>query len=221
MPLFCKPQLDGEDYLDRKSNYSVNLQVVVDPDGRVRWFFFGPPGSQHDSTCLGWSGMGKSPERFFKDDEHLLGDSAYTNCRWMITSYKAPARKGMPETSKKFNWMVASPRVQSECAFGVWKGRFPFFTDVRMNLNGAADMAKLNRLITSSLVIHNLLVGSHLDMSYFAEDEYQNIRNDYPLDLFEARDGEDNSARGRMHRYFRAHNYFRGVCTYLNPHQGI
>ena len=27
IPLFCKPTEDGEDYLDRKSAYSVNLQV--------------------------------------------------------------------------------------------------------------------------------------------------------------------------------------------------
>jgi hypothetical protein len=36
--------------LDRESNHSINLQAVVDPDGRVRWWFFGPPGPQHDST---------------------------------------------------------------------------------------------------------------------------------------------------------------------------
>jgi hypothetical protein len=177
IPLFCKPQEDGEDYLDRKSKYSINMQAVVDPDGRVRWWFFGPPGSQHDSTVLSWSSMGKYPEKFFKGDEHLLGDSAYVNCRWMITSYKSPARRGMPRLLQKFNWMVASPRVESERAFGCWKGRFPFFSEVRMNISSKDSVAKLNRLVTASLVIHNLMIGSHMDMSYFVQDEYQNIEN--------------------------------------------
>jgi hypothetical protein len=214
IPLFCKPQEDGEDYLDRKSNYSVNLQAVVDPDGRVRWWFFGPPGSQHDSTCLSWSQMGKQPGKFFKENEHLLGDSAYTNCRWMITSYKTPARKAMPKIFQKFNWMVASPRVQSERAFGCWKGRFPYFSDVRINITGKSSAAKLDRLVTASLVIHNLMIGSHLDMSYFVEDPYQNIENDFSRDSFMAREGEDAGAHAQVHRFFHAHNYFKGVVTY-------
>jgi len=132
----------------------------------------------------------------------------------MITSYKTSARKGMPRVLQKFNWMAASPRVQSERAFGCWKGRFPFFSDVRMNISGKSSAAKLNRLVAASFVIHNLMIGSHLKMSYFVEDEYQNIENEYPRDSFIAREGGDDGARAQVHRFFHPHNYFKGVVTY-------
>jgi len=35
IPLFCRPSLQGGDYHDRKSNYSVNIQIVVDPHFKV------------------------------------------------------------------------------------------------------------------------------------------------------------------------------------------
>jgi hypothetical protein len=132
----------------------------------------------------------------------------------MITSHRAPAGKGMPKLLQKFNWMVASPRVQSECAFGCWKGRFPFFSDVRMNIDGKASVAKLNRLVTASFVMHNLMICSHLDMTCFVEDECRNIENEYSRDAFMAREGEDGGARSQVHRFFHAHNYFKGVVAH-------
>ena len=72
--LCCEPSWFGGDFFDRKSNYSINCQIVVDPDGRIRCFcanvtttmlsfssmllyfrcfYVGLPGSQHDSFCWG------------------------------------------------------------------------------------------------------------------------------------------------------------------------
>ncbi len=36
-------------HICRKSNYSINVQFVLDPDARVRYWFGGVPGSTHDS----------------------------------------------------------------------------------------------------------------------------------------------------------------------------
>ncbi|KAL3698918.1 hypothetical protein R1sor_016940 [Riccia sorocarpa] len=47
-----RPRDDGETYFDRKSNYSMNVQVICDQNKRVIYFFAGMPGSCHDLTCL-------------------------------------------------------------------------------------------------------------------------------------------------------------------------
>jgi hypothetical protein len=78
IPLSFCPSICGGDYFDRyfipkplivnitpvfflltlsfrKSNYSINVQFVVDPDARVRYWFGGVPGSTHDSRCTTYS----------------------------------------------------------------------------------------------------------------------------------------------------------------------
>ncbi|KAL3681863.1 hypothetical protein R1sor_024819 [Riccia sorocarpa] len=47
-----RPRNDGETYFDRKSNYSMNVQVICDQNKRVIYFFAGMLGSCHDLTCL-------------------------------------------------------------------------------------------------------------------------------------------------------------------------
>ena len=212
--LYCKPTLHGEDYFDRKNSYSVNLQVVIDPDGRVRYLFCGPPGSQHDSTCLRWSKMGKYPHHFFQGYEHLLADSAYINSRWMICNYKKPRNTSLPVHHRLFNWALSKPRTKSECAFGWWKGRFPFFECARINLRSVKDMTWLCELVTASFVVQNLLVGSFLDDSFYVRDPYMDIADDYPAGMFDDDlnpNLPESEARARSHNYLHAHNYFRGV----------
>jgi hypothetical protein len=62
----------------------------------------------------------------------------------------------MPEHYKKFNTLVARPRVLTEIAFGIWKGRFPYFRCARMNIRSAQDLKKLLAYIEATLVIHNM-----------------------------------------------------------------
>jgi hypothetical protein len=41
----------------------------------------------------------------------------------------------MPDALKKINTLVARPRVMTEIAFGIWKGRFPYFRCATLNIN--------------------------------------------------------------------------------------
>ncbi|KAL3680419.1 hypothetical protein R1sor_023375 [Riccia sorocarpa] len=54
-----RPRDDGETYFDRKSNYSMNVQVICDQHKRVIYFFAGMLGSCHDLTCLRRSSLWK------------------------------------------------------------------------------------------------------------------------------------------------------------------
>ncbi|KAL3689182.1 hypothetical protein R1sor_015491 [Riccia sorocarpa] len=74
-----RPRDDGETYFDRKSNYSMNVQVICDQNKRVIYFFAGMPGSCHDLTCLRrsslWGRLGSA--QLFDNGQYLLGDSGY------------------------------------------------------------------------------------------------------------------------------------------------
>ncbi|KIJ27663.1 hypothetical protein M422DRAFT_147014, partial [Sphaerobolus stellatus SS14] len=52
VPLADKPAFHGEAYFDRKSNYSLNLQLITLPNLRIIDYVVGHCGSIHDSTAF-------------------------------------------------------------------------------------------------------------------------------------------------------------------------
>jgi len=89
--LYQRPGVDGEVYFTRKGRYSINLQLVCDDRGIIRYYVVGWPGSCYDSTVLDQSAMGLNPERYFALAEWMLADSGYTLKWWICTPYKKPA----------------------------------------------------------------------------------------------------------------------------------
>jgi len=51
IPLYQKPTFFGEAYFDRKSNYSLNVQLIILPNLRVSDYVVGHCGSVHESTA--------------------------------------------------------------------------------------------------------------------------------------------------------------------------
>ncbi|KAL3677261.1 hypothetical protein R1sor_027209 [Riccia sorocarpa] len=85
-----RPRDDVETYFDRKSNYSLNVQVLCDQHKRVICFFAGMPGSCHDLTCLRRSGLWRRLDsaQLFDRGQYLLGDSGYVPLERLVCSYK-------------------------------------------------------------------------------------------------------------------------------------
>ena len=85
------PSRNKEDYFNRKKNYSVNLQVVVDCDLKFMHVAVGYPGSIHDARVLRLSGLYEQtlhfPTRIISGTEVpplIVGDSAYPLLTWLI-----------------------------------------------------------------------------------------------------------------------------------------
>jgi hypothetical protein len=95
IPLFNRPFWFGESYFDRKSNYSLNIQVrtyIHDPPAclitlcqvinlpnlRIIDFGYGYTGSTHDSTAWEGTRLAQEREDLLEDDEFIWADSAYT-----------------------------------------------------------------------------------------------------------------------------------------------
>ena len=105
--LYQRPRIEGGDYSDRKGNYSVNLQAVVDPGGRIRYWFAGMPGSQHDATVFKAMLLASQPDRYFTGLEHLLADSAYPSSKMCVPAYKRARGRRLGAGCIKFNYLLS------------------------------------------------------------------------------------------------------------------
>jgi hypothetical protein len=77
----------------------------------------------------------------------------------------------MPANLRKFSTLVARPRVMTEIAFGMWKGRFPYFRCARINIKSAYDLKKLLGYVEATVVIHNMFITTTR-----SEDLYISVR---------------------------------------------
>jgi hypothetical protein len=57
----------------------------------------------------------------------------------------------------------------TEIAFGIWKGRFPYFRCARLNIRSAADLHKLLGYVEATLVVHNIFIGTTRSEEQFIE----------------------------------------------------
>ena len=67
VPLFQKPTFYGEAFFDRKSNYSMNVQIINTPNGQIIDFASGFRGSRNDRHCFKFT-------RLWNDHEVLLNE---------------------------------------------------------------------------------------------------------------------------------------------------
>ncbi|PWW73868.1 hypothetical protein C7212DRAFT_353599 [Tuber magnatum] len=85
--LHTKSAYYGESFFDRKSNYSLNVQIVNTPDRRIIDYAVGFVGSRGDSYC--WKGT-----RLYKEHSTLLGDccwawgdAGYPMQEWLLSTF--------------------------------------------------------------------------------------------------------------------------------------
>ena len=127
------PHVNHEDYFNRKQNYSMNLQGVVDADGKFIDVSTGWPGSIHDTRVLRLSTLYRRAENDLILNEPvrhinrvtvrplLIGDSAYPLLTWLVGPY--PQSRNLSREHCKFNKILNKTRVIVERAYGKLKSR--------------------------------------------------------------------------------------------------
>ena len=107
------------------------------------------------------SALALTPERYFSNAEILLGDSAYTPRKNMVSVYKKGY--GEPRLSankEQFNTIISRPRVSSEHTIGILKARFCFLREIRLKITEDPESFKrVLKYVRVCIIIHNLLMG--------------------------------------------------------------
>uniref|UniRef100_A0A8D8W1P2 Nuclease HARBI1 n=3 Tax=Cacopsylla melanoneura TaxID=428564 RepID=A0A8D8W1P2_9HEMI len=141
-------------YNNRKSTQSMVLQGVCTAKKIFTNIYVGCTGRNHDAKVLSRSQLGKKIREeghtslLYRQEFHLLGDSAYSLRTWCMVPYKNNGR--MTESQKKYNVTLSKTRVVIENVFGMVKGRWRRlkYVDVQTPRNIATR-------ITAACVLHN------------------------------------------------------------------
>ncbi|THU76362.1 hypothetical protein K435DRAFT_605633, partial [Dendrothele bispora CBS 962.96] len=88
VPLAYRPYWYGESYFDRKSRYSLNVQIVSLPSLCIIDFAYGHAGSTHDATVWEETCLVKEHDTIMEDNEWVWADSAYPIQKWVVAPYK-------------------------------------------------------------------------------------------------------------------------------------
>ncbi|XP_050324429.1 uncharacterized protein LOC126755727 [Bactrocera neohumeralis] len=148
-------------YFDRKRNYSVILQAIVDANKKFIDIYCGEPGSYHDSRVLKRSAFYRKAESnmesLFPNSTFILGDSAYPCRNYLIPVFKDYG--SLTPNQINFNKTHSSARIVVENAFGALKGRFRRllkFTEHR-------NLCAISNLVASACIMHNICIITNDD----------------------------------------------------------
>ena len=143
-PLVFQPELiDAPDYSGRKYDCSLTTIIVCDYNKKIRYYLAGFPGCAHANRAYNTTGFVKRPNDYFADMEYNIGDSAFENSPFMVSSFRKGKGKTLVEDHEKFNTKLATVRIRSEHCIGILKGRFPWLRSIRMKVTDDPKSLKL------------------------------------------------------------------------------
>ncbi|OXA48398.1 putative nuclease HARBI1 [Folsomia candida] len=155
-PFFKAPMEDKETYWSRKKEYSLQFQIICDPNRIIRHFYTGYPGSVHDAKVFAACDIAKNPNHFFSPGEYIIGDSAYPKSETVVVPYKR--RQGqLTQTQRAFKKYISSHRIAVEHTIGLLKGRFQSLKQIRIQIDRNGHV-KCCRWIKACVVLHNILM---------------------------------------------------------------
>lgn len=217
-PLAFEPEtIDAPDYSGRKYGYSLSTLIICDHKRRICHFLAGYPGSAHDNRIFGDSQLTANPLSFFDVNQYLLGDSAFENRWFVVSSFKKLPKQELQWNEQRFNDKLASLRVISEHCIGMLKGRFPWLRSIRLRITPDNNsIKKIIRLIKATIVLHNILINfgdDAIDEDWINYDDFSDL-DDWERVPYEDGDvlnsqvpswGRKDERRQQLLRYFEEH----------------
>lgn len=122
IPLYRKPSHYGETFYNRKSQYSINVQIINIPNCQIIDYASGFRDSQYDTHCFKSTQLGKRPSKFLDQREWYWGDQGYPLYKWLMIPYKLSV--SFLKENRTFNYYLSRICIQSEHAISYLKGRF-------------------------------------------------------------------------------------------------
>jgi hypothetical protein len=152
-------------FMNRKNEYSINVQAVVDADMRflnlvARW-----PGSTHDSRIFRESQLYAQLENGEIDYGILLGDGGYGCERYLLTPIGTP----VTPAERRYNKAQIKTRNIIERTFGAWKRKFNI-----LNVKIQTKLSNSLNIIVACAVIWNFLkINNDIE-----DEEEEDVIND-------------------------------------------
>lgn len=196
------PLKDPEQYINRKSFHSVQLQVVCDMDMKFIDVFCGFPGSVHDARVFRNSPLFVDAERnrdlLFPGNSHLIGDAAYPLKPWILTPYKDTGR--LTRQQQHYNFIHSSTRMVVERSLALLKNRFRKLKTSMLK----QKIEDIPVVVVAACVLHNTCLMNEDDIDDFldeGDDGHDNGDDDDDDGLFFfPRDAEGEEKRNQIAR---------------------
>ncbi|XP_066598850.1 putative nuclease HARBI1 [Prorops nasuta] len=176
-------------YINRKGFQSIVLQGICDPNRKFIDVFTGYCGSVHDARIWQLSkikrAIDNSPQQFFPENTHLLGDSAYPLSKTLLIPYRDNGH--LNEVQVNYNRKLSAIRMVIERTYGLLKARFRKLKYVYMY---DTDMIPL--IILTCCILHNICIDNEkeqFDPTVNDEDDYNVEIDNKFVDAFV--DGEE------------------------------
>lgn len=140
---------NAENFRNRKSWFSFNVQSVAAADLRIidlvaRW-----PGSTHDATIFNNYRLLSRLEQGEFGEFIIVADSAYSNTRYIAT----PLLQVNTPVEALYNESQIRTRNVVERSYGVWKRRFPVLAfGMRVKLE------TVKQIIVACAILHNIAI---------------------------------------------------------------
>jgi hypothetical protein len=193
IPLYQKPSWYGERFFDRKSRYSLNVQIVNTADRRIIDYCTGFRGTQVDSKAFRSTRLWKHHQTLLGANEWCWGDKGYPLYEWLIIPYKIPL-SNIPD-NKTFNYHLSAIRILCEHTIGYLKGRFQSMKELRVQIKNQNDFKYAIAWINTCIALHAFCVNDEeSDQQDFFEDGVAHEQEERRL-LGEETSAEDTRER--------------------------
>lgn len=156
--LAFKPSRFGESYFCRKHIYAINIQILCDDKGKIRYYYGGWPGSTHDNRAWRNSKPYLHAEDYFDNGEYLLGDSAYSACSVIVATFKTSSGSSLGPHKEFFNKNIAPIRVVSEHCNGILKNRFCCLKNINIDAGPPEGVKEIMDIFECCCILHNIFI---------------------------------------------------------------
>jgi hypothetical protein len=162
--LATKPSLNGEEYFNRKSRYSISCMIVNDYNYKILRMVAGFTGCVHDSRVFLNSKVWLENQKYFAANEYLLADSDYPLTAITMPPYKHHLAAN--RDNRRLNKHLSYVRLRAEHTIGHLKGRFQSLRGIPTVIRSKKDHTFVVLWIRCCVILHNLLLADAYDTNW-------------------------------------------------------
>ena len=107
-PLRFRPQTtNAPDYNGRKYHYSMSGVIICDDMRYIRYYEVGWPGCAHGNQIAKSTTIWHKPNKYFKKNQYIIGDSAFDNLWFMVSAFTCPPGQTLDVDKTLFNTQLS------------------------------------------------------------------------------------------------------------------